>query len=124
MLPILLLLAVSAAGIQERFVAPCCWNDSLADHRSPKALEMKKEIDAHVAQGKTEQQIVDHYVAQYGERILRVPRGARRTWLFVTPVLFLAAGGLSLSWFLRRQRRAGTTPVLPKRTVPDSDWDW
>jgi hypothetical protein len=45
--------------------------------------------------------------------------------LFLTPLGFVAAGSLALAWFLRRQDRVtAVAPPPPRRTVPDSDWDW
>jgi cytochrome c-type biogenesis protein CcmH len=67
----------SLRAITERFIAPCCWRENLAVHQSPDAEKMRAEIVQLVADGRTEDEIVEQYVSQYGERILRVPRGAR-----------------------------------------------
>jgi len=104
--------------IQEKFIAPCCWRENLAVHRSPEADLMRAEIDRFLAEGKTDEEIVDHYLARYGERILRVPRGQRSWWLFSLPVAALAAGGVFLARYLKKE--AQSTP-LPTGPLPEFD---
>ena len=90
--------------IQERFMAPCCWQESVAIHRSEIAGEMRAEIARMVAGGRSEDQIVDFYVARYGERILREPRGSKRWWLTLVPLASIALATSGLVFFLRRQQ--------------------
>ena len=78
------LLAVDEAQLrrlQGRFLAPCCWQESLAVHQSEIAVELRAEIARLAAAGRTENEIVDTLVARYGERILVEPRGTRLRWL-------------------------------------------
>lgn len=101
--------AVDANAIhktQDRFIAPCCWSQSVAMHDSPVAREMREEIVEFVSEGKTEEEIVDFYVARYGERILRVPRGKAWIWLNAVPIGALTAGAAGVMLFLARARRA------------------
>jgi cytochrome c-type biogenesis protein CcmH len=117
--------------IQERFLAPCCWNESLALHRSPDANEMRAEIARMVAAGKTEQEIVDRYVALHGERILREPRGTRFQWLNWIPVVAVGLGFALLLWyvFAHRARGNGWEPQQPQPLpanlpqISDDDFD-
>ncbi len=49
-----------------------------------------------LADGKTDEEIIDHYKAMYGERILSAPPNAgfnRMAYLF-TPLMFLVGGGI------------------------------
>lgn len=94
-----------ARGIQDKFIAPCCWSQSVAIHDSPVAREMRDEIVELVSEGKTEEQIVDHYVARYGERILRQPRGKAWVWLNAVPIGVLTLGVACVLVFLVRARR-------------------
>lgn len=107
--------------IQDRFLAPCCWQQSVAVHDSDIAKQMRAEIAGMVAGGKTEEQIVDVYVARYGERILREPRGANWWWSILAPLAAMALGSACLLVFLRRQRQrpvlaadAADLPPLPE----------
>jgi cytochrome c-type biogenesis protein CcmH len=101
--------------IQDRFLAPCCWQQSVAVHNSDIAKQMRAEIASMVADGKNEEQIVDVYVARYGERILREPRGARRWWLTLVPLVSIALATAGLVLFLRRQQK----PPVPEPDAAD-----
>jgi cytochrome c-type biogenesis protein CcmH len=102
--------------IEERFIAPCCWSENVAVHRSEVAAEMRTEIAKMLAEGKTEDQIVARFVAQYGERVLIVPRGPSTVWLAIIPWVALALGLLILAWFIRRRRAA--EPAQAARSLP------
>ena len=94
----------------QTFLAPCCWREAVSVHRSPESMEMRDEIDSFVRAGKSDQAIITAFVSKHGERILREPRGERRTWLYVLPVLAIGCAALLLILFLSRKRTAA--PVL------------
>jgi cytochrome c-type biogenesis protein CcmH len=112
--------------IEERFLAPCCWRENLAVHRSPDAEAMRTGIREFVKAGKTEAEIVDFYVARYGERILREPRGSLSLWLAVVPLVVLTAGALLVMTYIARARRgipdAASSGALS--SLPDIDERW
>lgn len=112
--------------VESRFVAPCCWQESVEVHQSQIAAQMRDEISGMMRQGKSEDEIVAFYVARYGERILWAPRGRRYFWLIVMPVVVLAIGSLLLAYYLARLRRskpvAASTAGLPP--IPDEDLDF
>ncbi len=118
--------AVEARRIQARFLAPCCWRENLAVHDSPVAKQLRSEIEQLVASGQTESQIVDEYVARYGERILREPRGARFQILTITPIVALGIGCLLLVRFLWRVRRKNHSEVgdVALRAAPEGEIEW
>jgi cytochrome c-type biogenesis protein CcmH len=112
--------------LQEKFIAPCCWAESVAVHRSEAAAEMRVEIARLYKQGVSEQEITQRYVSQYGERILMVPSGSKFTWLMVIPVALTLAAAFALMVFLRRRARMEPAVPEPARlaTVPDEEIDW
>ena len=116
-------IADPARAVEERFLAPCCWRENLAVHRSPDAEAMRAEIRQLVSSGKTEFEIVDHFVAKYGERILREPRGAVSVWLIVVPVVVLFGGVMLLVGFLMYTRRSlpAVTPAGVLASFPEVD---
>ena len=70
-----------------------------------------------LANGKSQEEILDYYKAMYGERILSSPPNAgfnRLAYLF-TPLMFLA-GGVMIFITLRRWR----TGRLSRRATPDT----
>ena len=79
-----------------------------------------------VASGQTESQIVDEYVARYGERILREPRGARFQVLTITPIAVFGIAGLFVIRFLLRVRRKRLSEAggiaLPLTTEDEIEW--
>lgn len=72
---------------------------------------MRTEIAAMIAGGKTDREIVDFYVAKYGQRILVEPEGAKWWWMHVVPVAILVLGLLWVVWLLVKWTRAA--PAAP-----------
>jgi cytochrome c-type biogenesis protein CcmH len=123
----LLAAAPDVQRIQNRFVAPCCWQESVAVHRSEAAAEMRAEIGRMVAAGRTEDQIVSEYVARYGERILLEPLGSKLLWLRLIPVAAAALALAGLILLIRRLRRRPPPPAATHSAalpaLPDLDLD-
>ena len=85
-----------AASVEEMLIAPCCWRAPLSQHYSSTAERMKEDLRVMLASGKTQEDILDHYKAMYGERILSSPPNVgfnRMAYLF-TPLMFLVGGAL------------------------------
>lgn len=110
-----------AKALQARFIAPCCWSESVAVHRSEPAAAMRAEIASMVASGSSDDDIIAFYVARHGERILLEPRGGKNMWLTVIPIGALVAGGLALARYLKRKRAAEPELAPPAATVTVSD---
>ncbi len=142
-LPLLALVFLSAAAtaatlpdsqrarfdsLTDKLYAPCCYAESVRVHRSQVAIDMRNEITNMMAQGMTDRQILDVYVKQYGERVLMVPEGGKRQWLFVIPVVMLALGGLVVFAVLRRLKHGQTAAVSAASNttieIKDSDLEW
>jgi cytochrome c-type biogenesis protein CcmH len=107
-----LLLAASPAGaserarkIEEMLVAPCCWSEAVAHHRSEVAAEIRAEIERMVAEGKSDREILDHFIARYGKRILIEPEGRTRAVATAMPYVFLALGSVVTVAVIRRMLR-------------------
>jgi cytochrome c-type biogenesis protein CcmH len=60
--------------IEDNLIAPCCWSQPVSEHYSEVADQIRQEVHAMVAEGKSRDEILDFYVAKYGERILATPR--------------------------------------------------
>ena len=112
--------------IQDRFLAPCCWQQSVAVHDSEAASQMRAEIARMVAAGKSEDQIVEFYVARYGDRILREPRGSTFWWLTLTPLVLIATSAAWLLRYIRRHRQAPASiaDAVDLSALPELDLDW
>ncbi len=95
-----------AQKLDKMLIAPCCWAKTLDQEQSREAVEMKEEIRFKLAQGISEQEILDAFEGRFGERILAEPKqtGFNLTvWFF--PFVILIVGGLILAKFLRSQKK-------------------
>jgi len=79
--------------LTHQLIAPCCWREPIAIHRSQEALQMLDEVEKLVAEGRSEEEIRNIYVARYGPRILADPPGVSRYWLYLLPFSLL-------TWFM------------------------
>ena len=89
--------------LEYEIMAPCCYGSSVGDHDSEAARQVKAQIARLLAEGKTKGEILDLFVAEYGERILARPRARGFNLLaYIMPPLILLAGGLLLVYFISR----------------------
>lgn len=106
------------------FIAPCCWRENLRTHDSPKADEMRAEIQQFIAQGLSDQAISAKYVAKYTRRVLSMPEGQAGQLLQVMPWAAAVAGAAGLGWMVKRsverQKQVAATPAGP---LPEIDED-
>jgi len=79
--------------LTHELIAPCCWREPIAIHRSQEALQMLDEVEKLVADGRSEEEIKNVYIARYGPRILADPPGLSKYWLYLLPFSLLA-------WFM------------------------
>ncbi len=94
-----------AQKIDGELIAPCCWTQTVAEHESDAAEQIKAQTRDMVAQGKSEAEIFNQYVAQYGEKILASPRARGfNLLLFVFPIVAVAVAGAAVTIWLLRQR--------------------
>jgi cytochrome c-type biogenesis protein CcmH len=92
---------------------PVCTSESIASSPSGIARESLALIEERVGEGWTDDEIIDFFVATYGDDMLLDPRGGSRTVaLWLLPLLAMAAGVVVI---LRRQRR----PAQPELTDAD-----
>ncbi len=61
-------------------LAPCCYAEPVARHQSEIAVKMRLEIQSWVNTGKTDEEILAVYKAQYGARVLAPP--PREAWMW------------------------------------------
>ena len=108
-----------AREIEDNLIAPCCWTQPVSEHYSEVAEKIRKEVREMVAAGRGRDEILDYFVAQYGERILAAPRakGFNRL-VYILPWLALILGAWLLIILLKKLRTPGaaSNPAL----LPDS----
>lgn len=95
-----------AKEIDRLIMAPCCWTQPVSDHYSGVASEIRQGIRRMLAEGKTRQEILDFYVAQYGERILSMPKAEGFNLMaYVLPALALLVGAVIVRAVIRAWHR-------------------
>lgn len=84
-------------AVASQLQCPICHGESVADSPSPLAQEMRSLIRQKLAQGESEQQVVQYFHARYGDAILEAPPLSGFTLLiWLGPVVMLALGLLLL----------------------------
>lgn len=97
----------SLIEIEKQVMCPVC-GTLLQLAESPQAQREKAFIRRLIAEGKTEAQIKDALVAEYGDEVLALPQGSGFSLsAYVVPIVafIVAAGALALG--VMRWRRAG-----------------
>jgi len=98
-------LEARARDIDNKLMAPCCGANTVREHDSGPAMQMRAEIRQLLADGKTEREILDHFVAIHGEKILALPDAQGFNLLaYLLPVGFLFFGAAFLVIAMRRWR--------------------
>lgn len=91
-----------------------------------KADEIKVEIKQKIAQGMTEQQIINSFVAEYGQTVLSAPpKSGFNLSVWMIPFLAFVVGGIVLFAFLKNQQRPPNDqpPTGPSKMPDQSDAD-
>ena len=106
-----------AAQIQ----CPVCNGESVADAPSPVALEMRAIIRQKLAQGESEQHVLDYFAQQYGSGILESPpKQGFTSLIWLAPPLAFFAGLVLLVSVGREWRAAQAVPGAGSGGDPDA----
>ena len=105
--------AALARSIENNLIAPCCWVQPVSEHPSEVSDVIRAEVRRMVAEGKSRNEILDYYVAKYGERILAAPRaGGINVLAYTAPFAALIIGGCGILFFRgKRRARAAAAPT-------------
>lgn len=111
--------AALVRDIEDHLIAPCCWTQPISEHDSAIAEQMRGEVQQMVSAGMSREAILDHYVNQYGERVLVTPRpeGFNRL-VYVLPWFALFLGAAVLFVLLKKLRAPVSS--APSEPLPDS----
>ena len=105
--------------IAKKMYCPVCENIPLDVCPTQACIQWRETIREKLAQGWSEQQILDYFVQQYGERVLAQPstRGLN-VFVWIIPPIALIAGAVILWRFLRR---SGPRPSAASAPPPPGD---
>jgi cytochrome c-type biogenesis protein CcmH len=103
-----------ARQLETMLIAPCCWMQPVSQHQSEASDQVKRQIRVLLATGKTRQEVLDAFVAQYGPRILAEPPTRGFGWvLYVTLPLAFVLSAAVLVVSVRRASRRHSPPGVP-----------
>ena len=109
-----------AMNIKKSLMSPCCWAGTVYDlDHNP---EMEEQIKTFIDQGKSEQEIINHYVDLYGERILAIPIAKGfNIMVWVAPIIvgLLAIGILII--YLKSPQTEPESVIFTLSDIPFDD---
>jgi len=89
-----------------------CQNQTIAESNAPLAADLREQVRAQMAAGKSDGEIIDYVTARYGDFVLYRPPFKARTWLlWLGPFALLCLVGILAAVFIRRSRAAAAPPV-------------
>jgi cytochrome c-type biogenesis protein CcmH len=109
--------------IAGKLIAPCCWKQTVDVHPSSASDKIKAEIEKALLEGQTEEQIIDRFVAEYGERIRAIPKPEGiNLFLWILPAAVLLVGGLIIALYLRYvTRHKNDIKAVPQTPMNESE---
>lgn len=111
---------VQAKRVAAQLVATCCWSQTADVHHSAAAEAMIERIRVALLKGQTEDEIIQMFVDEYGERVRAVPKPEGvKSMLWIMPVIILVTGSAILMIVLRQQKNKTKLPVEPTASIMD-----
>ena len=94
-----------------------CVGESVADSQSPSAVQFREEIADQMAQGRTDDEILNFFAERYEQEILLTPPSSGvGSLVWVIPVVAVAGGLVLLAAAYRRRKLE-----VASRDVTDED---
>lgn len=101
---------------------PVCPNTPLDVCNTEACSRWRAQIKEMLVNGKSEQQIRDYFVGQYGDRVLGAPPAEGFNWLaYILPVVGVIFGG-TVAWFALRNRLARGGAASPEAMPISSEY--
>jgi cytochrome c-type biogenesis protein CcmH len=99
-------------AVARQLYCPVCENIPLDACGTVACEQWRGIIRDKLAQGWSEEQIKDYFVAQYGDRVLAEPPRKGFNWLvYIVPLLAFAVGSFALYQGFKHWRSEGMRPV-------------
>lgn len=96
---------------------PKCQNQNLADSNSPISIDLRRQVQLLLEEGKSNAEIKAYLSDRYSDFILYRPQVKQNTWaLWLAPIVLLLIGLLILVRILKRQKTTAIekAPVNPQ----------
>ena len=108
--------------VAKQLYCPVCPNTPLDVCQTKACEDWRAQIRDELAEGWTDQQIIDYFVAQYGERVLAEPqRRGFTSFVWLLPVLAVLLGIGVVYEILKgwRTRKSAAAPASAVVDIPD-----
>jgi len=90
-----------------------CQNQSIAESNAPLAADLREQVRAQIAAGRSDAEIIDFLTARYGDFVRYRPAFKGMTMLlWLGPFVLLVAAGMAAALFIKRSRGA-PAPAAP-----------
>lgn len=107
--------------VAKQLYCPVCPNTPLDVCETKACEDWRAQIRDQLSEGWTDQQIIDYFVAQYGERVLAEPQRRGFTSLVWFLPLIVVLVGLGIVYeILRNWRKQKPMPVPTTPVIPDA----
>jgi cytochrome c-type biogenesis protein CcmH len=108
-----------ARQLETMLIAPCCWLQPVSQHQSQASDDVKQQIRVLLAAGKTRQEVLDAFAAQYGPRILAEPpaTGVGRLLYVGMPLAFVLSAGALVLFLKKATARRRVPAAAPPGTT-------
>ncbi|MGQ0585585.1 MAG: cytochrome c-type biogenesis protein [Gammaproteobacteria bacterium] len=90
-----------------------CQNQSIAESNAPLAGDLREQVRAQIAAGKTDAEILEFVTARYGDFVRYRPDVKGRTLLLWFGPFAVLLGAASAAVFFIRRSRAPAAPAAP-----------
>jgi cytochrome c-type biogenesis protein CcmH len=104
-----------ARRIGNTVMCPACHGETVSNSQVPAAVNIRRQIQQRIAQGRSDQEIRDELANAYGQQILmNPPKSGIAGLVWVLPVAVLIAALAGLAFAFRRWRTPSGGAVTPE----------
>ena len=105
--------------VAKRRYCPVCPNTQLDVCETKACEDWRAQIRDQLSEGWTDQQVIDYFVAQYGERVLAEPQHKGFTSLVWFLPLIVVLVGLGIVYEILRNWRKQKPAMVPATSMPE-----
>lgn len=111
-----------AYTLDRELMCPVCDGQTLDQSHAQIAIDMKEIVREKIAEGESNKEIRDYFVARYGEVVLAAPEASGFNLLvWLMPVVIAGGGGLAVVWVLKNMRRKSAEQLAASPNVTLED---
>ena len=112
-----------ATELNKQILCPQCAGQTIHQSQAPIAQDMRTRVCSLIDEGLPDGEILDYFVARYGESVLaEPPKSGFSLTIWLIPFVVMALGIGGVAWAVKTLRRPGgqSLPAEPAPRVPAS----